>query len=132
MRAYGAPERRTYDPRRKCSVSRQPAKRVCLILDPLSLHLSTMTIEGASMRLEVATRMVKLLFLAFVLLLTVRLEDAQACLGPHQRTFPTCEISAPHKDERTTIVYVNGGTALSSVTPGSDGIVTEVVDIEIG
>jgi hypothetical protein len=84
------------------------------------------------MRLEITTRMVKLLLFAFVLLLTIRLEDAQACLGPHRRTFPTCEINAPHKDERTTIVYVNGGNALSSVTPGSDGIVTEVVDIEIG
>jgi hypothetical protein len=76
--------------------------------------------------------MVKSLILAFILLFAVRLADAQACLGPHQRTFPTCEISAPRKDERTTIVYVNSGNALSSVTPGSDGIVTEVVDIEIG
>lgn len=84
------------------------------------------------MQLEVTARMVKLLFLAFILLLTVRLEGAQACLGPHRRTFPTCEISAPRKDERTTIVYVNSGNALSSVTPGSDRVVTEVVDVEIG
>jgi hypothetical protein len=76
--------------------------------------------------------MVKSLILAFILLFAARLEDAQACMGPHRRTFPTCEISAPRRDERTTIVYVAGGSALSSVTPGSDGIVTEVVDVEIG
>jgi hypothetical protein len=34
--------------------------------------------------------------------------------------------------KRTAVVYVNSGSALSSVTPGSDGMVTEVVDIEIG
>jgi hypothetical protein len=84
------------------------------------------------MRLEVTTRMVKSLSLAFILLLAARMENAQACMGPHQRTFPTCEISAPRSDERTAVVYVNGGSALSSVTPGSDGMVTEVVDVEIG
>src|SRR5215831_2971772 len=87
---------------------------------------------GASMRQEVATRMVKSLILAFILLFAARLENAHACMGPHQRTFPTCEISAPRSDERTTIVYVNSGNALSSVTLGSDAIVTEVVDVEIG
>jgi hypothetical protein len=34
--------------------------------------------------------------------------------------------------KRTAVVYVNSGSAFSSVTPGSDGMVTEVVDIEIG
>ena len=76
--------------------------------------------------------MMKSLVPAFIVLFTAGLEDVRACMGPHQRMFPTCEINAPHGDERTTIVYVNSGNALSSVTPGSDGIVTEVVDVEIG
>lgn len=84
------------------------------------------------MGLEAIMRMMKPLILAFILLSMACLKDAQACLGPHQRTFPSCEISAPRKDERTTIVYVNSGSGLSSVTPGSDAIVTEVVDVEIG
>jgi hypothetical protein len=76
--------------------------------------------------------MVKSLGLAFVLLFAARPENAHACLFAHERTFPTCEIDAPRSDERTTVVYVNSGSGLSSVTPGSDGMVTEVVDIEIG
>jgi len=76
--------------------------------------------------------MVKLLVAVFVLLFAVCAENARACMTPHVRTFPTCEISAPHSGERTTIVYANSGNALSSVTLGSDAIVTEVVDIEIG
>ena len=83
------------------------------------------------MRRKVAARMMKSLVPAFIVLFTAGLEDVRACMGPHQRMFPTCEINAPHGDERTTIVYVNSGNALSSVTPGSDGIVTEVVDVEI-
>jgi hypothetical protein len=77
------------------------------------------------MRREMVKLLILLLFAAYV-------ENAHACSLPHQRTFPTCEISAPRSDERTTVVYVNSGSALSSVTPGSDGLVTEVVDIEIG
>jgi hypothetical protein len=80
----------------------------------------------------VAMRIVKSLILAFILLFAACLENARACAVPHRRTFPACEISAPRSDERTTIIYVNSGSALSSVTPGSDAIVTEVVDIEIG
>jgi hypothetical protein len=76
--------------------------------------------------------MLKPLILAFILLLAARAENAHACMTPHVRTFPTCEISAPHGDERTTIVYANSGNAHSSVMLGSDAIVTEVVDIEIG
>jgi hypothetical protein len=34
-------------------------------------------------------------------------------------------------DERVTVIYVNRGKGLSSVTPGSDAFVTEVVDVEI-
>jgi hypothetical protein len=70
--------------------------------------------------------------LAFILMFAGLLENATACLGPHTRVFPICEISAPRSDERTTVVYANGGNALSSVTLGSDAIVTEVVDIEVG
>jgi hypothetical protein len=88
--------------------------------------------EGASMRREVAARMVKPLVLAFILLFAVHLQNAHACVMPSVRIFPACEISAPHSDERTAVVYVNSGNALSSVTPGSDAIVTEVVDIEVG
>jgi hypothetical protein len=88
--------------------------------------LVTDTVDG-----EVAMRMVRSLSLAFILFAAC-LENAHACMGAHQRTFPTCEISAPRSDERTTVVYVNSGSALSSVTPGSDRMVTEVVDIEIG
>jgi hypothetical protein len=112
---------------------RQPAKWQCLNFDLFDFSLfATAAIKGASMGQEVTTRMVKSLTLALILLLAARLENAQACLGPHQRTFPTCEIGAPRSDERTAVVYVNGGSALSSVTPGSDGMVTEVVDVEIG
>src|SRR5215475_10682428 len=84
------------------------------------------------MRRAIVAKMVKSLILASILVFAARLENAHACMGPHQRTFPTCEISAPRSDERTTIVYANSGNALSSVTPGSDVMVTEVVDIEIG
>ena len=56
---------------------------------------------------------------------------AAACMGPHTRVFPICEIDAPRADERTTLIYANGGKALSSATLGSDSIVTEVVDVEI-
>jgi hypothetical protein len=76
--------------------------------------------------------MVKSLILASILLLTVLIEHADACMGPHIRIFPACDISTPRDDERVTIVYANSGTGLSSVTLGSDAIVTEVVDIEIG
>jgi hypothetical protein len=84
------------------------------------------------MQRAVVTKLVKSLILTFILVFAARLENAYACMEPHQRTFPTCEISAPRSDERTTIVYANGGSALSSVTPGIDAVVTEVVDIEIG
>jgi hypothetical protein len=70
--------------------------------------------------------------LVIFLLFSGHSENADACLWEHIRTFPACEISAPRGDERTTVVYVNSGSALSSVTPGSDELVTEVVDIEIG
>jgi len=76
--------------------------------------------------------MAKSLILAFILMFAVRIEHADACLGPHTRLFPACEIGAPRGDERTTVIYANSGTGLSSVTLGSDAIVTEVVDIEIG
>src|ERR1700722_18138008 len=81
------------------------------------------------MRRQITKRTVKLLIFLFF---SAHLENAQACMWQHIRTFPTCEISAPRSNERTTVVYVNSGSALSSVTPGGDGIVTEVVDIEIG
>jgi hypothetical protein len=58
-------------------------------------------------------------------------DGAAACSGPHTRVFPTCEIDAPRADERTTVIYANGGKALSSATLGSDSVVTEVVDVEI-
>jgi hypothetical protein len=86
------------------------------------------------MRRDVATGMIRPLNLAVVLLFAACVEHAQACgtAGAGQRVFPVCEISAPRSDERTAVVYVNSGSGLSSVTPGSDGIVTEVVDVEIG
>ncbi len=84
------------------------------------------------MRRAAAMNMVMLLFLAVTFVFIVRPENAHACYGPHQRTFPTCEIDAPRSDERTAVVYVNGGSALSTVTVGDDSIVTEVVEIEIG
>lgn len=111
---------------------RQPAKWPCLNLDVFGFSpFATAAIERASMRREAATRMVESLILAFIVLFAACVENAHACLFPHQRTFPTCEISAPRSDERTTVIYANSGNALSSVTPGSDAIVTEVVDIEI-
>src|SRR5262245_48214008 len=58
-------------------------------------------------------------------------DGAAACSGPHTRVFPTCEIDAPRADERTTVIYANGGKALSSATLGSDSVVTVVVDVEI-
>jgi hypothetical protein len=84
------------------------------------------------MRQEVARRTVNSFILALVLLSTAFIVSAFACWGPHTRIFPACEISAPRGDERTTIVYANSGEGLSSVTLGSDAIVTEVVDVEIG
>jgi hypothetical protein len=45
--------------------------------------------------------------------------------------FPTCEIDAPHRDERITVIYAARGGHLSSATLGSDAVVTEVVDIEV-
>src|SRR5215831_10947338 len=136
-RVRGKPSRRTSLPLMTRCGSAMPSD------SPPSGHASIWTCSafhplrqlrsrGASMRQEVATRMVKSLILAFILLFAARLENAHACMGPHQRTFPTCEISAPRSDERTTIVYANSGNALSSVTLGSDVMVTEVVDIEIG
>jgi hypothetical protein len=58
-------------------------------------------------------------------------DGAVACMVPHIRVFPTCEIDAPRADERITVVYANGGKGLSSATLGSDTIITEVVDVEI-
>jgi hypothetical protein len=65
------------------------------------------------------------------LVVCLETDGAAACSGPHTRVFPTCEIDAPRADERTTVIYANGGKALSSATLGSDSVVTEVVDVEI-
>src|SRR5215813_9333175 len=84
------------------------------------------------MGLRVATaRAAAYLFGLIALLVTLQARPAAACMGPHTRTFPACEISTPRDDERVTAIYVHGGQGLSSVALGSDDRVTEVVDIEI-
>ena len=50
---------------------------------------------------------------------------------PYFKVFPTCQIDPPRPDERTTVIYVKSGAALSSVTIGGDDVITEVVDVEI-
>jgi hypothetical protein len=71
------------------------------------------------------------LFGLIALLAALQASPAAACMGPHTRTFPVCEISTPRDGERVTAIYVHGGQGLSSVALGSDDQVTEVVDIEV-
>src|SRR5262249_29949222 len=82
---------------------------------------------------SVAARAVAYLFglIALLVIVTLQASPAAACMGPHTRTFPACEISTPRDDERVTAIYAHGGQGLSSVALGSDYRVTEVVDIEI-
>lgn len=77
------------------------------------------------------SKLLTAIFLASFLLVGPLVDSALACLGPHQRLFPICEISAPRTNQRT-VIYANSGKGLSSAALGSDAIVTEVVDIEVG
>src|SRR5262245_9044053 len=79
----------------------------------------------------VAARAAANLFGLIALLVTLQASPATACGGPHTRTFPACEISAPRDDERVTAIYAHGGQGLSSIALGDDERVTEVVDIEV-
>ena len=65
--------------------------------------------------------------LSICLVVSVQTVSALACVDTICRVFPTCEINGPRADERTTVIYANRGTSLSSVTLGSDINVTEVV-----
>jgi hypothetical protein len=67
-----------------------------------------------------------------VLMLACLTSVASACMGPHTRVFPTCQIAGPSPDERVAVVYAYGGSALSSVSLGDDGLITEVVDVVVG
>lgn len=69
------------------------------------------------------------IFTIFVLVL--QSHSAFACMGPHTRIFPVCEIAAPDEGERVSLIYSNGGEGLSSVAIDNTLNLTEVVDIEV-
>ena len=58
--------------------------------------------------------------------------SGRSVYGAAREGFPVCSIPAPRAAERTTVIYANSGKALASVSLGSDAVVTEVVDVEIG
>lgn len=70
-------------------------------------------------------------FILVALSLTTIPTASSACMMPHERVFPTCEVSAPTMDERTTVIYANSGAGLSSLAVGNELSITEVVDVEI-
>jgi len=71
------------------------------------------------------------LFLLVASTFLLQSREASACIGPHTRMFPTCEVAAPKQDERVTVLYANGGEGLSSVALESTLDITEVVDVKI-
>jgi hypothetical protein len=78
-----------------------------------------------------AMRLVRRLTCSAIALLTLT-ATAGACVGPHIRLYPTCDVTAPRSDERVALIYAYGGQALSSAALGGDDNVTEAVDVEIG